>query len=606
MCGIVGYTGSDEAAPLLLEALRRLEYRGYDSAGIAALAGDRLGLVRAVGKLDNLAARLADQPLDGACGIGHTRWATHGGVTEANAHPHSADGRVAVVHNGIIENYAALRAELEAGGAVFASQTDSEVLAHLFAAGFARGLAPLAVLQGVLGRIEGAWALAAVSLDAPGVIMIARNASPLAVGLAEGFCLIASDASAMAQSAGQVIYLKDDDYGLVTPDGPQIYDRNGQPANREALRISASPVMVDKAGYRHFMEKEIHEQPDAVAHTLAAMTGPDGQLSAGLDTAQLQAVSGLVLLAAGTSHYAALIGKYWIERLAGLPVAVELASEYHYRQPASGPFSHALVISQSGESLDTLMAMRHAAGMGLQTLGLVNVPDSTIAREAAAVLPTRAGPEIGVASTKAFTAQLTVMFALAVALGRASGRLDEKQAGRLHEAVLTMPGAIGQALGCVPQIQQIAKQLVLSHSVLFLGRDLLYPLALEGALKLKEISYLHAEGFAAGEMKHGPIALIEPGLPVIGLVSQDVLQAKTISNLREAEARGADLYLISCGAAPKEVDFARQIVEMPDCDPLLAPLLLAIPAQILAWQAALEKGTDVDQPRNLAKSVTVE
>ena len=611
MCGIVGYTGSDEAAPLLLEALRRLEYRGYDSAGIAALApdglaGDRLGVVRAVGKLDNLAARLADQPLAGACGIGHTRWATHGGVTEANAHPHSADGRVAVVHNGIIENYAALRAELEAEGAVFASQTDSEVLAHLFAAGFARGLAPLAVLQGVLERIEGAWALAAVSLDAPGVMMIARNASPLAVGLAEGFCLIASDASAMAQSAGQVIYLKDDDYGLVTPDGPQIYDRNGQPANREALRISASPVMVDKAGYRHFMEKEIHEQPDAVAHTLAAMTGPDGQLSAGLDTAQLQAVSGLVLLAAGTSHYAALIGKYWIERLAGLPVAVELASEYHYRQPASGPFSHALVISQSGESLDTLMAMRHAAGMGLQTLGLVNVPDSTIAREAAAVLPTRAGPEIGVASTKAFTAQLTVLFALAVALGRASGRLDEKQADRLHEAVLTMPGAIGRALGCVPQIQQIAKQLVLSHSVLFLGRDLLYPLALEGALKLKEISYLHAEGFAAGEMKHGPIALIEPGLPVIGLVSQDVLQAKTISNLREAEARGADLYLISCGAAPKEVDFARQIVEMPDCDPLLAPLLLAIPAQILAWQAALEKGTDVDQPRNLAKSVTVE
>ena len=611
MCGIVGYTGSDEAAPLLLEALRRLEYRGYDSAGIAALApdglaGDRLGVVRAVGKLDNLAARLADQPLAGACGIGHTRWATHGGVTEANAHPHSADGRVAVVHNGIIENYAALRADLEAEGAVFASQTDSEVLAHLFAAGFARGLAPLAVLQGVLERIEGAWALAAVSLDAPGVMMIARNASPLAVGLAEGFCLIASDASAMAQSAGQVIYLKDDDYGLVTPDGPQIYDRNGQPANREALRISASPVMVDKAGYRHFMEKEIHEQPDAVAHTLAAMTGPDGQLSAGLDTAQLQAVSGLVLLAAGTSHYAALIGKYWIERLAGLPVAVELASEYHYRQPASGPFSHALVISQSGESLDTLMAMRHAAGMGLQTLGLVNVPDSTIAREAAAVLPTRAGPEIGVASTKAFTAQLTVLFALAVALGRASGRLDEKQAGRLHEAVLTMPGAIGRALGCVPQIQQIAKQLVLSHSVLFLGRDLLYPLALEGALKLKEISYLHAEGFAAGEMKHGPIALIEPGLPVIGLVSQDVLQAKTISNLREAEARGADLYLISCGAAPKEVDFARQIVEMPGCDPLLAPLLLAIPAQILAWQAALEKGTDVDQPRNLAKSVTVE
>ena len=606
MCGIVGYIGDGQAADIILDALKRLEYRGYDSSGIATLEQNALHLTRAVGKLSYLEAALQSKPQAGQIGIGHTRWATHGGVTEANAHPHVAGNKVAIVHNGIIENYAELKAELQAKGHEFSSQTDSEVLAHLFLDALGQGHTGSAAMQAVLAKIKGAFALAVMLQEAPDQLFVARNASPLAIGIEDGLICVASDAMAMAHLTRNVIYLKDGDYAALGVDDVQIYDRDGQRANREVIRTTASPALIDKGGFRHFMEKEIHEQPEAIAHTISAMTAADGALRTGLSEADLSDIQHLVILAAGTSNYAGQIGRYWLEDLAGIPVSVETASEYRYRAPAHLAGGAVIAISQSGESLDTLMALRHAREKGMKVIAIVNVPESSIAREADVILPTRAGPEIGVASTKAFTAQLTVLFALAVDFGRAKARLSAEDVAELQQKLLAVPGSVGTAIASFEQVQPVAQHLKKTPSCLFLGRGRLYPLALEAALKLKELSYIHAEGFAAGEMKHGPIALIEDELPVICLLDEDTLSAKTISNLKEAEARGATIILIATQTIAKQVDFASFKVVIEDCDPLLAPIILAVPAQILAYQTAFEKGTDVDQPRNLAKSVTVE
>ena len=606
MCGIVGYIGDGQAADIILDALKRLEYRGYDSSGIATLEQNALHLTRAVGKLNHLEAALQAKPQAGHIGIGHTRWATHGGVTEANAHPHVAGNKVAIVHNGIIENYAELKTELVAKGHEFSSQTDSEVLAHLFLDALGQGLTGSAAMQAVLAKIKGAFALAVMLQEAPDQLFVARNASPLAIGIEDGLICVASDATAMAHLTRNVIYLKDGDYAALGVDDVQIYDRDGQRANREVIRTTASPALIDKGGFRHFMEKEIHEQPEAIAHTISAMTAADGALRTGLSEADLSDIQHLVILAAGTSNYAGQIGRYWLEDLAGIPVSVETASEYRYRAPAHLAGGAVIAISQSGESLDTLMALRHAREKGMKVIAIVNVPESSIAREVDVILPTRAGPEIGVASTKAFTAQLTVLFALAVDFGRVKARLSAEDVAELQQKLLTVPGAVGTAIASFEQVQPVAQHLKKTPSCLFLGRGRLYPLALEAALKLKELSYIHAEGFAAGEMKHGPIALIEDELPVICLLDEDTLSAKTISNLKEAEARGATIILIATQTIAKQVDFASFKVVIEDCDPLLAPIILAVPAQILAYQTAFEKGTDVDQPRNLAKSVTVE
>ncbi len=606
MCGIVGYVGNEACQEIILGSLERLEYRGYDSSGIAAIDHDQLQLCRAVGKLSELKAKIKELPVSGSLGIGHIRWATHGGVTEENAHPHLANGEVAIVHNGIIENYAELKEELKEKGFLFISDTDSEVLAHLFVHAFREGLEPVSALRSVLSKIEGAYAFAAISKSNPETLMVARNASPLAIGFSDEMAIVGSDAAAMAHLTRQVIYLKDNDYAVITARTCDIFNGDNEPANREIVKVKASPILLDKAGFRHYMEKEIHEQPDAISHTISAMIDANGCLTAGIDFSSLSKIKRIVLLAAGTSFYAAQIGRYWIEKLSGIPVVCEIASEYHYREPAAAGQTTAIVISQSGESIDTLMAMRHAKSLGLDTYGIINVVDSTIAREADKILPTRAGPEIGVASTKAFTAQLVVLICLAITLGNQNGHLDASRVNYLHQKLLKIPGAVGKSMKLFDPIRPIAHQLKNAHSCLFLGRDMLFPLACEGALKLKELSYIHAEGFASGEMKHGPIALLEDGLPVVSFVSEDEMALKAISNLKEAEARGGYIIVIGTQLAVGLIDFAAEKIVIPDCEPIFAPIIGAIPAQILAYLTALEKGTDIDQPRNLAKSVTVE
>ncbi len=606
MCGIVGAVGLINCGDTLLDALRRLEYRGYDSAGIVTHNGNGFEIARSVGKLTSLDSLVRKKPLGGNIGIGHTRWATHGGVTEENAHPHIAADRVVIVHNGIIENHRQLRSRLEQVGHVFRSDTDSEVLAHLYVDALNTGLSLTEATRNVLDAIEGAYAFAALANDYPDMLVVARNASPLAIGLGDKASFIGSDAIALAHLTRRVIYLKDNDFAIVKAEGATVFDVNGISVERDEVIVAASPGLVDKGGYRHYMEKEIHEQPDAIAHSLAAMTGTDGRIAAPMSREQLQGISSIVMLAAGTSHYASLVARYWIEGLARVPVTCEIASEYRYRKPVTNHFSMAIAISQSGESLDTLMAMRHAAESGLQTVGLVNVPGSTVAREADVVMPTRAGPEIGVASTKAFTAQLTVLISFSVALAEAKRVITPERANKIHSQIQALPGLVGRALTSFNSIRTISHDLASARSALFLGRDVLYPLALEGALKLKELSYIHAEGFASGEMKHGPIALIEDGLPVIAMLAADELLGKAASNLREASARGGNIILLTDERAVSEVDFAQSVITVPYIDPLLAPILLAVPAQILAYLTAVEKGTDVDQPRNLAKSVTVE
>jgi glucosamine--fructose-6-phosphate aminotransferase (isomerizing) len=609
MCGIVGIAGTRDVAPVILDALKRLEYRGYDSAGIATLVGGRISRRRSPGKLGKLGEVLQSNPLTGHTGIGHTRWATHGAPTETNAHPH-ASAKVAIVHNGIIENFRELRQMLMAKGHVFASETDSEVAVHLVTDYLDRGLSPKDAAIAAARQLTGAYSLAMIFADHDNLLIGARKGAPLAVGYGDTEGYLGSDAFALAPFTNRVAYLEDGD--IVVVEGPQIsiYDLEGRPANREVKTTSASAAMVDKGGKRHFMAKEIAEQPEVIGHTLAHYVdavGPNVALhEPGLAKA-LAAAPRLLISACGTSYYAGLVGKYWFEKLARLSVEVDVASELRYREPVYADGGVALFISQSGETADTLAAQRHARDHGQVTLAMVNVVESSIAREADIVVPTFAGPEIGVASTKAFTCQLAALAALAIAAGRARGVLSAEDEKRLCQSLLETPRHIVEMLKNEAQIEDLGQEIAKARDVLYLGRGPSFPIAMEGALKLKEISYVHAEGYAAGEMKHGPIALIDENVPIIVLAPHDALYEKTISNMQETMARGGKVLLISDAKGIAQAgDKLWRTIEVPDADPLIAPILYSVPVQLLAYHAAVAKGTDVDQPRNLAKSVTVE
>ena len=604
MCGIIGVTGQGPAVPRLIESLKRLEYRGYDSAGVAAVMGGGIERRRAKGKIAALEAVLTAEPLEGTVGIGHTRWATHGAPTVPNAHPHKA-GRVCLVHNGIIENFAELKAELEAEGRVFESQTDTEVVAHLLDHQLAAGLAPLAAFKATLDRLTGAYALAVLIEGEDGLILGARRGSPLVVGWGEGEMYLGSDALAVGPFTQKISYLEEGDFVALTREGATLFDAAGALADRPIVQVSASAAMVEKGAYRHFMEKEIHEQPDSVQHTLSHYLD--------LVTARAKAqevdfatIDRIQIVACGTAFYAGQIGRYAFERYAGLPCDVEIASEFRYRSPALTPGTLAVAVSQSGETADTLASLTWCKAQGLKTAAVVNVHTSSMAREAELLWPTHAGPEIGVASTKAFTAQVSALLALAVAAGVARGRIDAVQEAELVRALFEAPRLIAEALQMDSQIRAVAHDLSRATDVLFLGRGAMFPLAMEGALKLKEISYIHAEGYAAGELKHGPIALVDEETPTVALAPLDDIFEKTASNLQEIAARGGPVIMITPTTAPLPLGADIQRLDAPDCHPLAAPLVYAVPVQMLAYYTAVQKGTDVDQPRNLAKSVTVE
>lgn len=607
MCGIVGIIGKALVAPHLVEGLKRLEYRGYDSAGIATLVDGRIERRRAEGKLANLERLLVDQPLGGVIGIGHTRWATHGVPTERNAHPH-ATARVAVVHNGIIENYAELKAELTAAGHVFESDTDTEAVAQLIDFHLRRGLDPEAATAAALKRLHGAFALGIVFADRPDLLIAAREGSPLAIGYGDGEMFLGSDALALAPLTQKISYLADGDWAVLTTGGVTIRDRAGQVVKREVRLTQLSGALIGKGQHRHFMVKEIYEQPQVIGDTLNTMLNPASSTITLPDLPfDLAGVRRVTIVACGTSFYAGSVAKYWIEKLARVPVEVEIASEFRYRQPVLDAGDMAVFISQSGETADTLAALRYCRDAGLHTVALVNVAESTIAREATTALLTQAGPEIGVASTKAFTTQLVVLACLAMGMARAKGRLDQATEAHLSHALAEVPSRIAEMLRGEDRIRQIAEDVAQARDVLYLGRGPCYPIALEGALKLKEVSYIHAEGYAAGELKHGPIALIDDHVPVVVLCPSDELYDKTASNVQEVIARGARVVFISDAdglarlAAKPMASFT-----MPQVDPFVAPILYAVPVQLLAYHVALARGTDVDQPRNLAKSVTVE
>ena len=618
MCGIVGIIGHGDVQDRLVEGLQRLEYRGYDSAGIATVEDGALGRRRAVGKLSELRARLASDPLGGAIGIGHTRWATHGRPTEANAHPHEGS-RVAVVHNGIIENFAELREGLEADGAVFESQTDTETVAKLIGAGLDRGQAPRDAFASALARLEGAFALAVLFQDEPDTLYCARRGSPLAIGRGvgerEGEMYLGSDAYALAPFTNRVTYLAEGDWAVVGRRGFAVTDAHGAPAQRTEQVSSASDLMVDKGEYRHFMAKEIHEQPEVIGHTLSAyldpvekrvvLPAPDSE-GGGIDFAS---VTSLTISACGTAYFAGLVAKYWFETYARLPVEIDIASELRYRDVPYREGGAALFVSQSGETADTLAALRDAKDAGQRIGAVVNVPESTIAREADALYPTHAGPEIGVASTKAFTCQLATLACVALGAGVQRGVLDREREAELLTALLEAPRHVAEALAMDGALKDIAQEMAQARDVLYLGRGVSFPLALEGALKLKEISYIHAEGYAAGELKHGPIALIDEEVPVIVLAPRDPLFDKTVSNMQEVMARGGRCCLISTEDGLAEAERGGQLwgrVPVPQTPAIASPIVYAVPVQLLAYHAAVAKGTDVDQPRNLAKSVTVE
>jgi glucosamine--fructose-6-phosphate aminotransferase (isomerizing) len=608
MCGIVGIAGSQDVAPVILEALKRLEYRGYDSAGIATLVNGAIERRRSPGKLSKLDAVLQKDPLSGHTGIGHTRWATHGAPTQANAHPH-ATARVAIVHNGIIENFRELRDELTARGHKFESQTDSEVAAHLITDNMDKGMAPEEAAKAAVARLTGAYSIAMIFKDHEGLLIGARKGAPLAVGYADKEAYLGSDAFALAPFTNKVAYLEDGDVAVIKGAEVAIFDAEDRPANREIKTTAASAALVDKAGHSHFMAKEIHEQPEVVGHTLAHYLDPAGpvvrRLGKGLREA-LKAAPRLTISACGTAYYAGMVGKYWFEKLAHLPVETDVASELRYRNPVYPKGGAALFVSQSGETADTLAALRDAKKMGQTTIAIVNVAESSLAREADIVLPTYAGPEIGVASTKAFTCQLAALAAFAIAAGEARGVLNAADEKRLCTALLETPRHIAEFLKQESKMKSLGEEIAKARDVLYMGRGPSFPLALEGALKLKEISYIHAEGYAAGEMKHGPIALIDEAVPIIVIAPHDELYEKTISNTQEVMARGGKVLLISNARGIAEAGPVWNSITVPDTDSFITPLLYAIPVQLLAYHAALAKGTDVDQPRNLAKSVTVE
>jgi glucosamine--fructose-6-phosphate aminotransferase (isomerizing) len=608
MCGIVGILGRGPVAEQLVDSLKRLEYRGYDSAGVATLEGEHLERRRAEGKLKNLETRLKAEPLAGHTGIGHTRWATHGKPTESNAHPHATDN-VAVVHNGIIENFRELRLELEEQGAKFSSETDTEVVAHLVNSYLLKGASPQDAVKASLPRLRGAFALAFVFRGHGDLMIGARKGSPLAIGHGDGEMYLGSDAIALAPFTDIISYLEDGDCVVLTREAGVIYDAHGAVVNREVLKSGASSFLVDKANYRHFMAKEIHEQPEVVGHTLAryidmATERVDLPVKLPFDFKDIQRIS---ITACGTASYAGYIAKYWFEHLGRVPVELDIASEFRYREAPLRKGDLAIFISQSGETADTLAALRYAKAQGLHTLSVVNVPMSTIARESETVLQTLAGPEIGVASTKAFTCQLMVLAALAIAAGKARGELSDTDEARLVHGLVEIPRLMAAALATEPQIEKLARDIAKSKDVLYLGRGTSYPLALEGALKLKEISYLHAEGYAAGELKHGPIALIDENMPVVVIAPFDRVFEKTVSNMQEVAARGGGIILMTDakGAAEATIESLVTIV-LPDMAATFTPMVYAVPVQLLAYHTAVIMGTDVDQPRNLAKSVTVE
>ena len=608
MCGIVGIIGRTAVATQVVEALKRLEYRGYDSAGVATLKDGRVERRRAEGKLRNLEVKLSEAPLSGTIGIGHTRWATHGKPNETNAHPHATD-RLAVVHNGIIENFRELKSELAEKGVQFETETDTEVVAQLVTHEMRQGRSPVDAVAAALPRLRGAFALGFLFAGEEDLLIGARHGAPLAIGFGDGEMYLGSDALALAPFTDEVTYLDDGDWAILHRGGAEIRDGAGKVVERPRQKVMTGAFIADKGNHRHFMAKEIHEQPEVLGRTLAHYVNfvagkVELPFELPFDFKDLRSIS---ISACGTAYLAGLVSKYWFERLARIPVEIDVASEFRYREPPLEPGSLALFVSQSGETADTLASLRYAAANGQHTLSVVNVTTSTMARESAIVAPLLAGLEVGVASTKAFTCQLAVLLCLAIAAGRARGTLSSADEKDLVDALLGVPGLVSEALRREAQIEHLARDLSKARDVLYLGRGTSFPLALEGALKLKEISYIHAEGYAAGELKHGPIALIDENMPVIVIAPHDGVFEKTVSNMQEVAARGGRIILITDekGAAETGLDLAATIV-MPDAHPVVAPILHAIPVQLLAYHTAVFMGKDVDQPRNLAKSVTVE
>ena len=612
MCGIIGIIGNYDVAPRLLESLRRLEYRGYDSAGIAVHTAEGPQRRRAAGKIRNLEAVIAEEPIPGVTGIGHTRWATHGAPTVANAHPHKY-GAISLVHNGIIENYAEIKAELKTRGHVFESDTDTEVIAHMLDEAMSHGMPVKDAFKSVLDRLHGAYALAILVGGEEEIILGARRGSPLVIGWGDDEMYLGSDALAVGPFTQRVTYLEEGDWVILHKTSAEVFDAKGFMVNRPITTVSASAALVEKGSFRHFMEKEVHEQPESTQRTLSAYLDPvAGSVRADIKaTVDFSQVSRIQIIACGTAYYAGSIARYAFEKIAGLPVDVEVASEFRYRSPAMTPGTLALAVSQSGETADTLAALRWCQAEGLKTAALVNVHSSTMAREADVLWPTHAGPEIGVASTKAFTAQLSALLSLVVCAAAQRGRITAEQEAHYVQVLLGAPGLIAEALGMDAEITRMTHELSKARDVIYLGRGEMYPLALEGALKLKEISYIHAEGYAAGELKHGPIALIDENTPVVVIAPDDELFEKTASNVQEVAARGGRVIMIT--NVPHKVptlsgDAAKSLKVMtaPSCDSFIPGLIYSVPIQLLAYHTAVHKGTDVDQPRNLAKSVTVE
>ena len=610
MCGIIGIIGKETVAPLLVEGLRRLEYRGYDSAGLATLVNGSIERRRAQGKLSNLEDRLAVEPVPGMIGIGHTRWATHGVPSEDNAHPH-ATSRVAVVHNGIIENFQELRDELSSKGHNFQTDTDTEVIVHLIDRYLADEYLPSEAVSKALPRLEGAFALVVIFAGEHDLMIGARRGSPLAIGYGDGEMYFGSDALALAPLTQHICYLEEGDWSEVSASGAKTRNAAGVMVARPIVQPALSGAMIGKGNHSHFMEKEIHEQPAVIGDTLHSMLNPATQtITLPPIEIDLTDVSGIAISACGTAYYAGLVAQYWIESLAGIPVMTDIASEFRYRNPPMTKGGLSIFVSQSGETMDTLEALRYAADQGQRIVSIVNSPESSISRESDAVLKTLAGPEIGVASTKAFTTQLTVLACLAIGLAKARGSIDREQEAKLTVALAEVPGRAAEILHHNDRIAEIARDLSEARDVLYLGRGTSYPIALEGALKLKEISYIHAEAYAAGEMKHGPIALIDEDVPVIVIApGTDPLFDKTAANVQEVVARGGKVIFISDGPGIAKMEAQAKpwaTILLPIVDPFVAPILYAIPVQLLAYHTAVVKGTDVDQPRNLAKSVTVE